>query len=96
MQLSKEERDLSWSTRQGALGCLRELSEISQGVRYLKLTRTIEGTMMFNMSNKIPYVEIVWLKGYCILSTIKENIHGQSCSSNRGIPCILHTEQAQT
>ena len=40
------------------------------------------------VSTKSPYVEIKWLKGYCILSTFTVNIPDQSCSSNCGTPYI--------
>ena len=68
MQLSKEERDLSWSTRQGALGCLRELSEISQGVRYLKLTRTniTESTVVLEYSHQGDFSDFGTFNCLCI------------------------------
>ena len=41
----------------------------------------------FICQTKSPYVEIKWLKGYCIPSTFTENIPNQSWGSNRGTPC---------
>ena len=41
----------------------------------------------FICQTKSPYVEIKWLKGYCIQLTFMENIPDQSWGRNRWTPC---------
>ena len=48
----------------------------------------------FICQTKSPYVEIKWLKGYCIPSTFTENVPDQSWGSNRGTPCSKSPRQS--
>ena len=67
------------------MGCWIQVSfaEILSKTVSICILLTFEGTMMFH----IPHVKITLLKGYCVLSTFTEDIHNQSCSSDRGTPC---------